>query len=167
MAGPGEIVIAESTPQLVGSLFAYESLGPVELKGVPRPVTAWKVLGATEITTTERNCAIACVSLMFPLLAFLKTASLSGKGLARSCVMKQIGFVIAVLLLSLTVHKPALAVIGIPPTCVPDRCHVCYEQEVMPNGASRCVKCRFSAFKCSHPSRQGWPRPRRPSDERF
>lgn len=48
MAQPGEIVIAESTRQLVGSLFAYESLGPIELKGVPRPVAAWKVLGTTE-----------------------------------------------------------------------------------------------------------------------
>jgi class 3 adenylate cyclase len=49
MAKPGDVVIAESTRQLVGSLFAYESLGPVELKGVPRPVTAWKVISASEI----------------------------------------------------------------------------------------------------------------------
>jgi class 3 adenylate cyclase len=32
IARPGEIVIAESTRQLVGSLFAYESLGPLELE---------------------------------------------------------------------------------------------------------------------------------------
>ena len=47
MAQPGEIVIAGSTRQLVGALFAYEDLGLVELKGVPRPVAAWKVLHAT------------------------------------------------------------------------------------------------------------------------
>ena len=49
IARPGEIVIAESTRQLVGSLFAYESLGPLELKGVPHAVAAWKVLGATGV----------------------------------------------------------------------------------------------------------------------
>jgi class 3 adenylate cyclase len=48
-ARPGEMVIAESTRQLVGSLFAYESLGSPELKGVPRPVAAWKVVGATGV----------------------------------------------------------------------------------------------------------------------
>jgi class 3 adenylate cyclase len=49
MARPGDIVIAESTRKLVGSLFKYESLGSVELKGVPLPVSAWKVLGATGV----------------------------------------------------------------------------------------------------------------------
>lgn len=49
VAQPGEMVIAESTRQLIGSLFAYDSLGLIELKGVPRPVQAWKVVGVAEL----------------------------------------------------------------------------------------------------------------------
>jgi class 3 adenylate cyclase len=47
MARPQDILIAESTRQLVGRLFAYEALGPIELKGVSRPVAAWNVIAAT------------------------------------------------------------------------------------------------------------------------
>jgi class 3 adenylate cyclase len=47
MASPRSIVIAETTRELVGGLFRYESLGFVELKGLSRPVPAWKVQGET------------------------------------------------------------------------------------------------------------------------
>jgi hypothetical protein len=45
LAKANEIVIAENTWRLVGSLFEYESLGKVELKGLPAPVGAFRVLG--------------------------------------------------------------------------------------------------------------------------
>src|SRR5262249_21158266 len=45
LAEANEIVIAENTWRLVGSLFEYESLGKVELKGLPAPVGAFRVLG--------------------------------------------------------------------------------------------------------------------------
>jgi class 3 adenylate cyclase len=45
LAEANEIVIAEDTRRLVGSLFEYESLGKVELKGLPAPVGAFRVLG--------------------------------------------------------------------------------------------------------------------------
>ena len=35
LAGPDEIVIPENTRRLVGNLFDYESLGEVEVKGLP------------------------------------------------------------------------------------------------------------------------------------
>jgi class 3 adenylate cyclase/predicted ATPase len=44
LAGPNEIVIPENTRRLVGNLFEYESLGEVEVKGLPAPVTAFRVL---------------------------------------------------------------------------------------------------------------------------
>src|SRR6516164_4899295 len=44
-AEPDTIVIADSTRQLVGSLFEYQSLGEVEVKGLPAPVLAFRVLG--------------------------------------------------------------------------------------------------------------------------
>src|SRR6516165_2132317 len=43
-AEPNTIVIADSTRQLVGSLFEYQSLGGVEVKGFPAPVLAFRVL---------------------------------------------------------------------------------------------------------------------------
>ena len=49
VAHPNSIVIAESTRQLVGSLFAYESLGAVELKGLSRAIAAWRVLAETGV----------------------------------------------------------------------------------------------------------------------
>lgn len=44
IAGPGEIVIADSTRRLLGSMFDYRALGPLQLKGLPTPVEAWQVL---------------------------------------------------------------------------------------------------------------------------
>lgn len=44
-AAPGEVVIAAGTQRLLGPLFAYRALPDIEIKGLPRPVTAWHVLG--------------------------------------------------------------------------------------------------------------------------
>lgn len=44
VAAPGEIVIADSTRRLLGSMFDYQGLGPLQLKGLPSPVEAWQVL---------------------------------------------------------------------------------------------------------------------------
>ena len=46
-AEPGQIVIAESTRALAGLLFEYQALGPVAVKGLERPVTAFAVVGET------------------------------------------------------------------------------------------------------------------------
>jgi predicted ATPase len=45
LAEPDAVVIADSTRRLVGSLFEYQSLGDVELKGLPAPVPVFRVLG--------------------------------------------------------------------------------------------------------------------------
>src|SRR5262249_26933498 len=44
LAGPDEIVIPENTRKLVGTLFEYESLGEVEIRGLAAPVPAFRVL---------------------------------------------------------------------------------------------------------------------------
>ena len=44
LAEPDQIVIPENTRQLVGNLFEYDSLGDVELKGLPTPIAAFCVL---------------------------------------------------------------------------------------------------------------------------
>jgi class 3 adenylate cyclase len=49
VAGPDEIVIPESTRRLVGSLFEYESLGEIDVKGLPAPVPAVRVLGESRM----------------------------------------------------------------------------------------------------------------------
>ena len=43
-AEPDAVVIADSTRRLVGNLFEYESLGEVEVKGLPTPMAAFRVL---------------------------------------------------------------------------------------------------------------------------
>ena len=45
LANPGEVVIAEATRRLAGGLFEYRDMGPIALKGLPGPVTVYKVLG--------------------------------------------------------------------------------------------------------------------------
>jgi class 3 adenylate cyclase len=45
LAEPDAVVIAAGTRRLVGSLFEYQSLGEVELKGLAAPVPAFRVLG--------------------------------------------------------------------------------------------------------------------------
>ena len=43
-AEPGEILIGQATHRLVREAVAVEEVGPLDLKGVARPVTAWRVL---------------------------------------------------------------------------------------------------------------------------
>jgi class 3 adenylate cyclase len=45
LAEPGAAVLDEATRRLTGTLFAHADLGEAELKGVPHPVRAWRVLG--------------------------------------------------------------------------------------------------------------------------
>jgi class 3 adenylate cyclase len=45
LAEPGSVVVAESTRRLLGSLFEYQDLGPIALKGIAAPVRAWQVSG--------------------------------------------------------------------------------------------------------------------------
>jgi predicted ATPase/class 3 adenylate cyclase len=49
VAAPNTVVISASTQALVGLLFECRDLGSVAVKGVPEPVRAWQVLGATDI----------------------------------------------------------------------------------------------------------------------
>jgi class 3 adenylate cyclase/predicted ATPase len=44
VAEPGAVIVAASTRRLVGNLFEYRDLGPVEVKGIVEPVPAWQVL---------------------------------------------------------------------------------------------------------------------------
>lgn len=48
-AEPNTLVISESTRRLLGNLFELEDLGPRELKGIPGPVRAFAVVGASSI----------------------------------------------------------------------------------------------------------------------
>jgi predicted ATPase/class 3 adenylate cyclase len=45
LAGPGEVVLAQRTCQLLGGVFDLVALGTFELKGFTEPVAAWRVLG--------------------------------------------------------------------------------------------------------------------------
>ncbi len=47
VAEPDAVVIAGGTHRLVGKLFDYRDLGPIDAKGFPRPVAAWQVLRAS------------------------------------------------------------------------------------------------------------------------
>jgi class 3 adenylate cyclase/tetratricopeptide (TPR) repeat protein len=49
LAGPGRVVIGETTKRLVEGLFVCESLGPQSLKGVPEPVSAYRVEAETGV----------------------------------------------------------------------------------------------------------------------
>jgi class 3 adenylate cyclase/tetratricopeptide (TPR) repeat protein len=60
-AGPGEIVISESTRNLCGALFDYERRGNIALKGFPEPVTIFRLLG--ESSAQSRFDARASVGL--------------------------------------------------------------------------------------------------------
>ncbi|MBV8335112.1 MAG: AAA family ATPase, partial [Alphaproteobacteria bacterium] len=54
LAPPNQVVIAESTRRLIGSLFVCRNLGKVMLKGFVEPLQAWRVLGARPITNLFR-----------------------------------------------------------------------------------------------------------------
>jgi predicted ATPase len=45
LAAPGSVVIGQATQRLVGSLFELVDLGPIEIKGLPEPVAAFRVQG--------------------------------------------------------------------------------------------------------------------------
>jgi len=49
LAEPDAIVIGNDTRRMVGSLFEYQSLGKVELKGLPASVPAFRVLGESRV----------------------------------------------------------------------------------------------------------------------
>ena len=49
LAEPGQVIIAASTRRWAGSLFAYRDLGPLAVKGVAGPVSAWQVLGPSAL----------------------------------------------------------------------------------------------------------------------
>jgi class 3 adenylate cyclase len=49
LAPSDTVVIAEGTRRLIGSLFEYQSLGEIELKGLPAPVPAFRVLGESRV----------------------------------------------------------------------------------------------------------------------
>src|SRR5262249_27769796 len=49
LAGPNEVVISGSTRRLVASLFEYESLGDVEIKGLALRVSAFRVVGESSV----------------------------------------------------------------------------------------------------------------------
>jgi class 3 adenylate cyclase len=49
LAEPDTIVIAESTRRLIGDLFEYRDLGMVELKGMPQPVRALRIVGESTV----------------------------------------------------------------------------------------------------------------------
>jgi predicted ATPase/class 3 adenylate cyclase len=49
LAPANAVLIAEATRRLVGNLFDYRDLGPVELKGFAGMVPAWQVLGTSSV----------------------------------------------------------------------------------------------------------------------
>jgi class 3 adenylate cyclase len=49
LAEPGQMAISDSTRRLIGGMFEYRDLGRVTLKGLPDPVQAWHVLGASTV----------------------------------------------------------------------------------------------------------------------
>lgn len=51
VAGPDQIVVADTTRQLLGADFEMAELGALELKGVGRPVAAWRVDAERSLVT--------------------------------------------------------------------------------------------------------------------
>src|SRR5215831_4655169 len=51
LAEPNAVVIAAGTHRLVGDLFEYRSLGPVQVKGIAGPVPAWQVLRSSVVAS--------------------------------------------------------------------------------------------------------------------
>jgi class 3 adenylate cyclase/tetratricopeptide (TPR) repeat protein len=54
LASPNQVVIAEGTRRLIGSLFICRNLGRVALKGFAEPLRAWRVLGARPVINLFR-----------------------------------------------------------------------------------------------------------------
>ena len=51
IAVPAAVVIAAGTRALVGNLFEYRDLGPLELRGIAEPVQAWQVLRPSAVAS--------------------------------------------------------------------------------------------------------------------
>ncbi len=51
LAEPDAVVIGAGTRRLVGDLFEYRDLGAVEVKGIPGPVSAWRVLRPSDVAS--------------------------------------------------------------------------------------------------------------------
>jgi class 3 adenylate cyclase/predicted ATPase len=51
LAEPETVVIAAGTRRLVGDLFEYRDLGPVEVRGIAGPVPAWQVLHPSAVAS--------------------------------------------------------------------------------------------------------------------
>jgi len=51
MAEPDTVAISAGTHRLIGDLFEYRDLGPVEVKGIAAPVPAWQVLGPSGLVS--------------------------------------------------------------------------------------------------------------------
>src|SRR5262249_30541269 len=51
IGAPGTVVIAGGTRRLVGNLFEYRELDPVEVKGIAAPVPAWEVLRPSAVAS--------------------------------------------------------------------------------------------------------------------
>ena len=51
IAEPNQVIIAESSRQLLGDLFELRHLGARDLKGIPEPVQAWAVLRASSVAS--------------------------------------------------------------------------------------------------------------------
>ena len=64
LAAPGEVVIADSTRRLVGRIFECQSLGPVELKGLPRPIEAWLVRGELAASSRFESRRLGALTLL-------------------------------------------------------------------------------------------------------
>ncbi|TPN30930.1 hypothetical protein FKO01_16680 [Mesorhizobium sp. B2-3-3] len=58
LAQPGCVVISENTMKLLGGVFAFESLGPLELKGISVPVSSFVVV-SERIVETRYDARVA------------------------------------------------------------------------------------------------------------
>jgi class 3 adenylate cyclase/predicted ATPase len=57
VGSPGSVVISGTTAELVSGRFSTEDLGPLELKGIPRPVRAHRVTGQISVDSPEAGAA--------------------------------------------------------------------------------------------------------------
>jgi class 3 adenylate cyclase/tetratricopeptide (TPR) repeat protein len=58
LAGPGSIVVGDDTFRLIEGLYVCEALGPQQLKGISRPVSAFRVLGESGMRSRFRAKAV-------------------------------------------------------------------------------------------------------------
>ena len=67
VAEPGEVIISESTRDLLHDLFEFRDLGTKDLKGFSKPVRAWQIVG--ESAVRSRSHAIQNRRHLTPLIA--------------------------------------------------------------------------------------------------